>query len=180
MFQRILVAVDPTIAPSLVPSAIELAKLHGASLLFVHVCSPLDEGYAGAFYPGVDTLYPTLHNPILQNYAKEWTKVEARNLNWLKSLATEANQVGVTATFQQHLGDPGRWICQIARDEAVDLILVGRRGRSNLSELILGSVSNYVMHHAPCSVLTFQGQITGQTNSAKKLQETHSSLSAKA
>ncbi len=172
MFQRILVAVDPTIAPSLVPSAIALAKLHGASLLFVHVCSPLDEGYAGAFYPGVDTLYPTLHNPILQNYAEEWTKVEARNLDWLKSLTAEATHAGVAANFQQHLGDPGQWICQIARDEAVDLILVGRRGRSNLTELLLGSVSNYVMHHAPCSVLTFQGNITDQPNaSAKKLQE---------
>ena len=27
---------------------------------------------------------------------------------------------------------------------------------SGLSELILGSVSNYVLHHAPCSVLTLQ------------------------
>ncbi len=40
-----------------------------------------------------------------------------------------------------------------------DLIVVGRRGRSGLSELILGSASNYVLHHAPCSVLTLQGKI---------------------
>ncbi|MEO0350033.1 MAG: universal stress protein, partial [Cyanobacteria bacterium P01_A01_bin.15] len=38
-----------------------------------------------------------------------------------------------------------------------DLIMMGRRGRSGFSELLLGSVSNYVMHHAPCSVLTVQG-----------------------
>jgi phage terminase large subunit GpA-like protein len=31
--------------------------------------------------------------------------------------------------------------------------MVGHRGRTGLSEFLLGSVSNYVMHHAPCSVL---------------------------
>jgi nucleotide-binding universal stress UspA family protein len=167
MFQRILVAVQPTIAPSLVPQAITLAKLHAASLLFVHICSAFDEGYAGAFYPGVDTLYPTLHNPILQNYAEEWSKVEARNLDWLKSLVTEAARAGVAAEFRQYLGEPGPLICQIARDEAVDLVLVGRRGRSNLSELLLGSVSNYVMHHAPCSVLTVQGTLAATPTTPK-------------
>jgi len=38
------------------------------------------------------------------------------------------------------------------------LVVVGRRGHSGLSELFLGSVSNYVLHRAPCSVLTIQGE----------------------
>jgi nucleotide-binding universal stress UspA family protein len=36
---------------------------------------------------------------------------------------------------------------------------MGRRGRTGLSELFLGSVSNYVTHHAPCSVLTLKLQL---------------------
>ncbi|MGQ9872468.1 universal stress protein [Leptodesmis sp.] len=35
-----------------------------------------------------------------------------------------------------------------------DLILIGNRGHTGLKELFLGSASNYVLHHAPCSVLT--------------------------
>jgi hypothetical protein len=35
---------------------------------------------------------------------------------------------------------------------------MGRRGRTGISELLLGSVSNYVTHHATCSVLIVQGK----------------------
>ncbi|MBE9030401.1 universal stress protein [filamentous cyanobacterium LEGE 11480] len=160
MFERILVAVEPISAPVIVPQAIAMAKVHSASLLFVHIGSAFDENYAGSFYPGVDTLYPTLHNPVLQNYVEAWTASEARNLDWLKSLVSQAMQAGVSAIYSQRLGDPGSLLCQVAQDEAVDLILVGRRGRSGLSEILLGSVSNHVMHHAPCSVLTVQGVVS--------------------
>ncbi|MEY3330640.1 MAG: hypothetical protein RLZZ115_3525 [Cyanobacteriota bacterium] len=37
-----------------------------------------------------------------------------------------------------------------------DLVIVGRRNRSELAELFLGSVSNYVVHHVKCSVLVVQ------------------------
>lgn len=40
-----------------------------------------------------------------------------------------------------------------------DLIVVGSHGRKGLSEMLLGSVSNYVVHHAPCSVIIVHGQI---------------------
>ena len=40
------------------------------------------------------------------------------------------------------------------------LIMVGNRGRSGRTEFLLGSVSNYVMHHATSSVLIVQGTNT--------------------
>jgi nucleotide-binding universal stress UspA family protein len=172
MFQRILVAVEPTTAPLLVPSAIALAQLHQAFLLFAHVGLAFDEGYSSSFYPGVDALYPTLHSPILQNYSEAWAKAEDQNRDWLRAFVAEAAAVGVKADLRQQLGDPGDLICQIARDEAVDLIIVGRRGRSGLSEMLLGSVSNHVMHHAPCSVLTVQGNAVANPTPAKTLQVT--------
>ncbi|MEA5469202.1 universal stress protein [Spirulina sp. 06S082] len=39
-----------------------------------------------------------------------------------------------------------------------DLIAIGRCGHSGLTELFLGSVSNYVLYHAFCSVLIVQGK----------------------
>ncbi len=169
MFQRILVAIEPTTAPLLVPSAIALAQCHQASLLFAHVGVAFDEGYNSSFYPGVDALYPTLHSPILQNYSEAWAKAEDQNRDWLRACVAKATAVGVKADWRQQLGDPGDLICQIAREEAVDLILVGRRGRSGLSEMLLGSVSNHVMHHAPCSVLTVQGQAIADPTPVKPL-----------
>ncbi|PAA82536.1 hypothetical protein BOX15_Mlig018356g1 [Macrostomum lignano] len=44
--------------------------------------------------------------------------------------------------------DPGPAICQVAKDEGVNLIVIGSRGMSRLKRTFLGSVSEYVLHHA--------------------------------
>jgi nucleotide-binding universal stress UspA family protein len=74
----------------------------------------------------------------------------------LRSLEREAASMGISVEFQQISGSPSRVICQVAREWQANLIVIGHRGRSGLSEMLLGSVSNYVMHHAPCSVLMVQ------------------------
>ncbi len=51
------------------------------------------------------------------------------------------------------MGNPAHNICDLAQTWSADLILVGSRGRTGIKEMFLGSVSNYITHHAPCSVL---------------------------
>ena len=51
-------------------------------------------------------------------------------------------------------------------------MVIGRRGHKNISEMFLGSVSNYVMHHAPCSVLVVQGANAVEAVEAKEVNET--------
>lgn len=50
-------------------------------------------------------------------------------------------------------GDPAEQILQVAREEAVDLIVVGSHGRTGFQRFLLGSVSDKVASHAPCSVV---------------------------
>jgi len=50
------------------------------------------------------------------------------------------------------LGQPAREMHRLAREEAVDLIVVGSHGRHGLA-LIFGSTSNSVLHGANCDVL---------------------------
>lgn len=50
-------------------------------------------------------------------------------------------------------GDPATEILELAQTEGVDLIVVGSHGRTGLRRFLLGSVSNKITTHAPCSVL---------------------------
>jgi nucleotide-binding universal stress UspA family protein len=50
-------------------------------------------------------------------------------------------------------GNPIQQILRLARSEAVDLIVIGAKGHSNLSFLLLGSVSQGVVQHADRPVL---------------------------
>ena len=50
-------------------------------------------------------------------------------------------------------GDVGPTICKLAEDEHVDLVVLGTHDRSRWSRLWFGSVSDHVVHHAPCPVL---------------------------
>ncbi len=86
-------------------------------------------------------------------YQQHWQKLEQEGLELLQSLAEEATQAGVKTEWGQSLGYPGRNICESAQTWSADLILLGSRGLTGLKEMFLGSVSNYVTHHAPCSVL---------------------------
>ena len=52
------------------------------------------------------------------------------------------------------VGEAGATICAIAERDEVEVVMVGSHGRGLLGRIVhLGSVSEYVMRHAPCPVL---------------------------
>ncbi|UIE40114.1 universal stress protein [Leptodesmis sichuanensis] len=158
MFKKILVAVSPAMTDdTLIHEAIDLAKLSGGTIMLLHVLSPMDEDYPTPVYPGPDSVYPGLHEEAIRAYAQQWEVYERQGLEFLQKLTKEVSAAGVSAEFTQSPGDPGRKICNLADTWEADLIILGRRGHTGLKEFFLGSVSNYVLHHAPCSVLTIQG-----------------------
>lgn len=55
-----------------------------------------------------------------------------------------------TAIREGHVADE---ITRLAEQEAADLVVVGSRGLSGLDRFLLGSTSEKVLKHAPCSVL---------------------------
>jgi nucleotide-binding universal stress UspA family protein len=68
----------------------------------------------------------------------------------LKSLAKDA---GVPVETRVELGAPADVLCELADRLAVDLLVIGARGLSAGTRWLLGSVSDRVVHHAPCPVL---------------------------
>jgi nucleotide-binding universal stress UspA family protein len=55
------------------------------------------------------------------------------------------------------IGSPAQIILNAAQTVAADLIAVGARGRSRVTEVVLGSVSHRVLMHASCSTLIVKG-----------------------
>ena len=50
-------------------------------------------------------------------------------------------------------GRPGPALCQLAAEVGAHVVVVGSRGRGGIRRALLGSVSDYVIRHAPCPVM---------------------------
>lgn len=159
MFDKILAAIDrSTVKQEVFEEALSLAKANQARLILLHVLSGEESGspimsvypIAGDHYLHLDPQIGRMANEL---YHRQWDAFEAEGLNILRSFARKAISAGVNTEFTQITGHPSSTICDFARSCHADTIVIGRRGNSGLKEMFLGSVSNYVVHHAPCSVL---------------------------
>ncbi len=163
MFDKLLVAIDRTdMAERVLERAIALAKAMQSKVMLVHVLSgdDTDVPHPISLAPGLDYYYS---NPeLLQSYRDRWAQYEKEGLEQLRWLAEKAKVKGVEVEWSQPAGSPGRSICELAKTWNADAIVIGRRGRRGLSELLLGSVSNYVTHNATCNVLLIGPQLPAQ------------------
>ncbi|AFZ38209.1 UspA domain-containing protein (plasmid) [Stanieria cyanosphaera PCC 7437] len=155
MFDKIIAAVDTSkVNKHVFSKALELAKLTGAQLKILHVLSPEENGC-----PDVTGYLRTYYSSETFDRAEEhgqqlWERFTQKCLQMVQSYEDEAEVAGVNTECCQVSGSPGLTICEVARSWGADLIVIGRRGHlSKLEELVLGSVSKYVLHHASCAVL---------------------------
>ena len=58
-----------------------------------------------------------------------------------------------TIVKESFLGEEAVMIAEVARDLGADLIVVGSRGRTPVTGLVLGSVSQRILHETPCPTL---------------------------
>lgn len=157
MFKKMLIAMDQSPLGEMVfNKAFALAKELKSSLMLLHVLSADEEGSPSFHLPSaaVGGRSVVLDNAAFEIYQKEWQLYQQKGMDFLRTHEALATQAGLSVEFTQTAGHPGRIICSLAKTWEADLIVVGRRGRSGLNELLLGSISNYVLHHAPCEVLT--------------------------
>jgi nucleotide-binding universal stress UspA family protein len=74
-----------------------------------------------------------------------------------QDVVTRGRARGVQVRFLIWDGAAGQAIVDVARSEQVDMIVVGSHGRGAVGRLLIGSVSEYVVRHAPCPVLVVRG-----------------------
>ncbi|HVD00742.1 MAG TPA: universal stress protein [Candidatus Dormibacteraeota bacterium] len=97
----------------------------------------------------MDSMYPT---PVLPpEFDPEWRAAMKKELDeeWTKP----ARDAGVSCRTVMEDGRPASVIPKVADEVDADVIVVGRRGRGGVAELLLGSVSHEVVLHSKRPVL---------------------------
>lgn len=158
MLKKILIAIsDSSEAEKILASGLTIADKLGAQILLLHVLNPLvqhDFGIVGSSLVG--GILPIVNDQAIEQYVKEWQKYEKHGMERLQSYAQQASDRQIKAEIMQNFGDSAPMICAAAKTWSADLIVMGRNQQSALSEIFLGSTSNYVLHHASCSVMVVQ------------------------
>ncbi|KZW97674.1 universal stress protein [Aeromonas veronii] len=116
--------------------AVFMAQSHQAQLKLIHV---------------VDQLHGFDSYKILHMTAIEIThEMERQARTQLKELVAT---LPIPATFDIRFGRAADEIVIQAKEDEVEMIVMGSHGRSGISHLLVGSVAESVVRHAPCPVL---------------------------
>jgi nucleotide-binding universal stress UspA family protein len=143
MFKRIACGTDfSDTAETAWELASELARIHHAELILVHVFIEMP------IYAEVSA------TTITQVWEEQRAWVEQQLVDRVEAAAKR----GLSARYLLRTGTAPDELVQAAIDEAADLIVVGTHGRSGIERLVIGSVAERVVRHASCPVLTVKPQ----------------------
>ena len=133
--KNILVAVDTSDeAKQVLEAAIELGRCFEANLSLIHVVEPV---VTESSYDLINTV-PLEMDDLLVKHAEDF-------------LASLKKDLAPDISSRVEVGSVKAEILRQARENNVDLIVVGSHGRHGLA-LLLGSTANALLHGAPCNV----------------------------
>ena len=137
--KRILVPIDfSDCAKKALQYAIPLAKEHEAALTVLHVVQT--PPYIAGEYGVVDC-------------ASLQAEMRVTGENQLCALVRDEVRGEVSANTLVRGGYPTGEIIDVAKSLPADLIVISTHGRTGLKHVLLGSVAEHVVRHAPCPVL---------------------------
>lgn len=171
MFKNIILAIDGSIhAKNAQAVAIDLASKYGARLTLVHVLTDDHPSKEFARMAEVEHLSDSKQPRVSDkentysavarflgsaNESKEARVIALLGEQIINNASVSASKAGVTnVTAEIHTGDYANNILEVAIKADADMIVMGRRGLSNLKGFVTGSVSHKVSQRAECSVLT--------------------------
>jgi nucleotide-binding universal stress UspA family protein len=92
--------------------------------------------------------------PVFRGRDDEWILEEGEaSPPELEASVAAASALGVVPVREMAMGRPEHALVKVAGRDGTDLLVVGHHGVSGMRRVLLGSVSEYCSHHAPCSVL---------------------------
>jgi len=137
--QHILVPLDfSPDAEQALAYAMALAQTHQARLPLLHVKDTMSWGVVQAEARIPPSVWHQLETRLAEDMAELLARVQEGGLH------------GETVIAE---GVPFQTIIDTAQDTGVDLIVMGTRGRTELTPVLMGSVAEKVIRLAPCPVL---------------------------
>ena len=137
MYNKILVPTDGSeFAKKAQKHALFLSKVSGAQIIAVSVT---ENNFVNGL-PLDDEVYQL--NQVLKERSEE-------NLKEFDEL----NEDDLEITHVIREGSPAKVILEVAKEEDVDLIVMGSSGKSGFDRFIMGSVADKVVNSAKCAVL---------------------------
>jgi nucleotide-binding universal stress UspA family protein len=146
MYQHILIPTDGSeLAGRAVTNGLSLAKSLGAKVTVIIVEEPFN-------WLGVSET--KVQREAFEELAKHTAQIKTHAASVLDGVADAAKQAGVPCdTVQVDNIQPYKAIIDTAADRGCDLIVMASHGRSGLSAIVLGSVTNKVLTHTKTPVL---------------------------
>lgn len=140
--QNVLVATDFSETSSCaVKYAIEMAQTFGAALHVLHIV----ESEIPLMIDGIPYLPPNFLEDIEKGAKEQLEQVIPKEVG---------DKVPVTLAVRR--GAAFLEIIRYARDQQMDLIVLGTHGRGALAHVLMGNVAEKVVRNAPCPVLTIR------------------------
>lgn len=162
MLKQILVAIDHSpISQQVFEQALTIVQTNEANLILLHVLSVAesDQTPQQSSYPAAAFQHVYLTQ---RKFGSQYSN--SSNINLLRGYAQKAIALGIKTEYSQITGCPGSTICEFAHSCSADLIVLGRRGITDLPLLSPGSTSKYVMQHAPCPIFLVETPLMGETD----------------
>ena len=118
---------------------------------------PLDD-HTHILVTTVMTLITYYRMDILQTMNASWQAATQAAQDNLEHVAQRLRKATPNVTVQvRESDDTSQALLDAAQDFKAHLIVVGYKGKSGIKRLLLGSVANRLVHHAPCSVWVMRG-----------------------
>lgn len=96
---------------------------------------------------------PTMFAAAMDVYTEMIANSRATYQQVVDATAAALRSAGRQAESDLREGDPATQIIEAARDTKGDLIVIGTRGHTGVTRLVMGSVAHTVLSHSHCSVL---------------------------
>ena len=117
----------------------------------IFLATKIQEAKITALYVIEDPPSLYIYSPkIMEKVRADYESVYTKILDRCKEMANK-NGINIHTVLVE--GDPASKIIGYSEMEKFDIIIMGSRGMGKFKEVIIGSVSNKVLHHAKCSLM---------------------------